>query len=168
LTGSDSISRILTDDPYSRMEIAHIGIVVENLEEGIGELRRTLGIPWGAVQHSVIVRETKSGPRKFHGQFALSLSGPPHWELIARQDDSPWSSLGFNHLAIWCDDLERESDRRVEEGWTWESGKYFLTPEGVRYELVPRGLYAPRLARYLAGGPFFEDDSEKQQSDTHG
>ena len=138
-------------------ELFHVGLVVEDVEHAMTLLHQTLGMRWGRLQHHFGVRQTPQGPYEFNSVFALSVDGPPFWELIGRQDDSPWAQVGFHHVGMWCDDLDEATALRTRAGWRWESGKYFLGPDGVRYELVPRGPYEPRLARYRAGGEFFED-----------
>jgi catechol 2,3-dioxygenase-like lactoylglutathione lyase family enzyme len=151
-------------DPLSAIrnagsEVFHVGLVVEDVEHAMTELHTLLGTAWGRVQNHSAVRQTPEGPRRFQSVFAMSIDTPPFWELIGRQDGSPWARLGFNHVGIWCDDFDEAAALRTAAGWQWESGKYFQGPDGVRYELVPRGLYEPRLARYRAGGQFFEEQS---------
>jgi hypothetical protein len=109
-------------------------------------------VRWGAVEaaHPTVV--TDRGPEVFDMEFALSLDGDVTCELISQRDRTPWAQLGFHHVAVWCDDLDAERERRVAMGWQWEHGKYCRAPDGVLHELVPRSVYETRLARYAASG----------------
>jgi hypothetical protein len=136
--------------------IAHVGVVVEDLAAAMRTLGPDLSIAWGRVQRRRATIETTSGPCSFESAFVLSLAGPLRWELIERRPDTPWAEIGLHHVARWCDDLGRAAQERIEAGWSWEAGKYYRSPTGVRTELVPRAEYEPRVARYVAGGEFFE------------
>jgi catechol 2,3-dioxygenase-like lactoylglutathione lyase family enzyme len=140
-------------------DLFHVGLVVADMESAMAALGAALGARWGKPEHRSAIRDTPTGPQRYDSVFAFSLDGPPYWELIGRLEGTPWSRVGFHHAGLWCDDFDTAAERRVAAGWQWESGKYFQGPDGVRYELVPRGPYEPRIARYLAGGPFFENDA---------
>jgi catechol 2,3-dioxygenase-like lactoylglutathione lyase family enzyme len=154
LSGQDPLSAIRN----AGADLFHVGLVVEDMESAMASLRTALGVRWGSPEYRTAERETPQGKQTFTSVFAFSLDGPPFFELIGRQEGSPWAEPGFHHAGLWCDDFVEAAALRVAAGWRWESGKYFRGPDGVRYELVPRGPYQPRLARYLAGGPFFEDE----------
>ena len=131
--------------------------MVPNLAVTVAEFPTLLGVRCGAIEHRSTVRETMTGPLQFESEFAFTLSGPPYVELIQQLVGSPWGVVGVHHIGLWCHDLAAEIARRADAGWRWESGKYYIAPDGTRVELASYEDYAPRLARYLEGGLFFED-----------
>jgi hypothetical protein len=79
----------------------HVGIVVEDLDAAIAELRSLAGLRF--VEPQVV----PVGPWRLRVAFARS--GPPYLELIEAQAGTPWeTSAALDHLAWFSDDLEAD------------------------------------------------------------
>jgi hypothetical protein len=138
-------------DAALSFEIYHVGIVVTDVDAAMLEMAASLGVTWGRPQLVAnLPSGTADGP-----VFVFSLEGPPYYELIRARPATVWHAPGLHHLGVWCDVLHRAGVEALAAGWQWEQGKYFFSSTGVRYELVPRQTYAPRLRRYLDGGDMF-------------
>jgi hypothetical protein len=145
--------------------IYHVAFVVESIEEATEAWGKALGIRFGRLQTPTILWGTPEGQREQLTKFVYSLNGPPYIELLERQDDSLWETVGFHHLGVWSEDVPGDSDRLVEAGCPWNCA--ILNPEGqkvggcihtvidgARIELVSHAVALPRLARYIGGGDY--------------
>jgi hypothetical protein len=135
-------------------ELYHLGIVVTDVSAAMEEYRDLLGLTWGRMQY---VHPVNPDDAERKADFVFSLGGPPYYELVRARPETVWSTPGLHHLGVWCDDLTADAEHLLAAGWQWEQGKYFLSPTGVRHELVPRASYQPRLRRYLDGYDMFAE-----------
>jgi hypothetical protein len=110
-----------------------VAFVVESLEESMAELTRAVGVRWHVPYESPDLR------------VAISIEGPPHFEIIQGAAGGPWdSTLGsrFDHLQWWTTDMEADTRALVDAGLTlthdFDGGlRYFHAPHtGARLELL--------------------------------
>ena len=90
--------------------LAHVGIVVVDLEKAMAEMSLGLGVEWKEVQ----IRQ--NGPVTLRVTFSKKA---PFLELIQGQPGSSWdTSKGshLQHLAYWTDDFEGDKKRLIEAG----------------------------------------------------
>lgn len=132
-----------------------IGIAVQDLEAAMAELTAAVGTRW----YDVI--DVSSPDMKL--RIAISVEGPPHFELIEASPGSPWDSTAgsrFDHLQWWSGDLEGDTARLVASGLTLDHDfgwlRYFSAPKtGIRVELL-RG--DPERPGFVPEGPGFVPD----------
>lgn len=143
----------------------HVGMVVEDVEQGMDEISRALGVSWGRVQRKDLTMDSRGGTGPVSVCYAYSLDGPPYLELIERRDGSVFDSLGLHHVGMWTENPASESARLDEMGWlresviiaadgTWGGGLFHLGTGGLRVEVVDIGRSGPRLCNYLGGGDY--------------
>ncbi|HVX22059.1 MAG TPA: VOC family protein [Acidimicrobiales bacterium] len=150
-----------TDSPFF-----HVCVVVADLEKATDRMSETLGLHWGDVVESDVHFETPSGPTPTQVRFRYSLEGPPFLEVLERQDGTPWSEVGLHHLGLWGNGSRdtsawlasggcpRETVLMTPDG-DWVGGLFHILDDGLRIEIVEDEV-KPRLARYLGGGPFID------------
>jgi methylmalonyl-CoA/ethylmalonyl-CoA epimerase len=143
----------------------HVGVVVADLESGMEEIARALGLRWGRVQRRQVEMEGPDGPVALEMAYAYSLDGPPHLELIERRAGSIFDTVGLHHVGVWTQDRPGESARLESLGWpretvglcpdgTWAGGLFHTGTGGLRVEVVDVGRSGPRLLNYLGGGDY--------------
>lgn len=93
-------------------QIAHIGVLVDDIEEAIERWSHHLGwtfheIKWYA-PHRYTCKEWPE-PHPHFQRIAFSVDGPPYVELLERNPDEPTHTgpLGFHHISFGgSDDVE--------------------------------------------------------------
>jgi hypothetical protein len=143
----------------------HIGHLVPNIEDAMGELGPGLGLNWT----EVVTREDQRVWTPEHGQrlvplkFCYSTGGPQHVELIEGMQGTPWwwGDLENNHHAgVWADVPSLTADL-VARGWTlvcsqvspdegYGSFSYVRSPSGFLLEPVAEANQE-RMHRWFAG-----------------
>lgn len=140
----------------------HIALVVDDLDEAMADLTRTIGLDWhepfiGSSHLEVDGELVEAGPR-----LTFSRQGPPYLELLQRKPNTIWAQTGLHHMGFWTDDVTTESarlesqDARLEASGAQPDGTrtsfcYHRTASGLRVELVDIGRAGPKLTRYLSG-----------------
>jgi len=102
-----------TDDapPADPTKFWQVGVVVQNLEDAMEELSRTLGLTWGEIK----VNHTFDAPQR----VVFSREGPPYFELIQGAPGSQWDPTAgsrLDHLAYWVPDIDAERARLEGQG----------------------------------------------------
>lgn len=143
----------------------HVATVVPDLEAAKAVLGEQLGLVWGQPLRGDMRFQTAEGIVPVAVDLVYSLGGPPHVELIQQQPGTFYEPLGLHHLAYWVADIPAASAELTATGFpleavavdaegNWAGGAYHRSPTGLRIELVSAPNSGPRLARYLAGGPY--------------
>jgi hypothetical protein len=142
----------------------HVGLVVADLETGMDQLARALGLSWARVQRRTIVMEAPGEPVGVDVAYVYSLNGPPYLELIEQRPGTVFAQPGLHHLGLWTNDPHGESDRLGDLGCPRETvivgpdgnwaGGLFHTVDALRVELVDIARSGPRLVNYLGGGDY--------------
>jgi Glyoxalase/Bleomycin resistance protein/Dioxygenase superfamily len=128
------------------LDVFHVGVVVENLEDSMKAIGDALSISWAPVQEGTQVIRTGAGEvRDEPIRFTYSSDGPPHVELIESGHDSVWETSApgtLHHVGAFAEDiaippgsgmvLEFGGGRRE----TPKMFAYYLAPGGIRVELV--------------------------------
>jgi hypothetical protein len=143
----------------------HVGVVVQEIQEGMTELTNVLGLSWGRVQRKQLTMETPGGTKSVDVCYAYSIDGPPYLELIEQRTETVFAELGLHHVGVWTDDPTSESARLDGLGWpresviitsdgTWGGGLFHRAKSQLRLELVDIARSGPRLINYLGGGNY--------------
>lgn len=138
----------------------HTGLVVEDLDAAMAGFTASLGLTWKGgwpATHKMVFDGVEC---EVELRIAFSLQGPPYVELIQAKEGTIWSPdvCGLHHLCYWspeplaaADLLQQHGYRRLS-GLPESGGGYFLSPYGVRVEiLVPE--YYQRLLSWIERGP---------------
>jgi hypothetical protein len=144
-------------------KLYHVGIVVDDFDAKFENLRSELNITWSPIIDVDISMWTRDfGVRKIRARAAYSVTFP-HLELVQAVPNTPLtsdSSRPIHHFGVWSDDLKRDSDALVAQGYPRimypeHNGEmfgvaYHLRPDGMKIELVDRTSWGHWDA-FLAG-----------------
>jgi Glyoxalase/Bleomycin resistance protein/Dioxygenase superfamily len=128
-------------------QLFHIGVVVEDLPKGIGELSSGLGLTWKGGEPEIVQVWLGGVKRSLEMRIAHSVEGRPHLEVIEAIPGTPWEpadGLGVHHLCYWSDDSTRLCSELEARGFPRVMGRpgggsgYFRSPSGVYIEVLPR------------------------------
>lgn len=139
--------------PLKVEDLYHTGIVVPNLEAAIKRLSAVAGYSWTRPMEGPLTIRTADGQQTVDFRFVYSLQ-QPHIELIQEVPGTPWvagSSNAVHHLGYFTDDLATTASALQAHGFTLElcpagDGEapsifaYYLSPDGVRVEIVDRNI----------------------------
>lgn len=157
---------------YDHQDIFHIGMLVTDIDRAMREHGAAMGITWARVQHSDArsIWTPEAGLGTAALTFTYSCEGPQHVELLQGGIGSIWDGAnrnGLHHIGVWTDDVHRDVDRFVAEGWrlsaaarTPEEGfgafAYMTSPDGLIVELVSSAARS-RFDAWFAGGSLGSD-----------
>jgi Glyoxalase/Bleomycin resistance protein/Dioxygenase superfamily len=105
----------------------HTGVIVPDLNVGMGQLSAALGLRWGPIRTMSNHQWTKR-----HGfgtrtrSFAFSVD-PPLIEILQVAPRTIWGTPGIHHFAFWVSDIEREAARIEGLGFVRELTSFRLT-----------------------------------------
>jgi catechol 2,3-dioxygenase-like lactoylglutathione lyase family enzyme len=142
-----------TTTPLNVDDLYHTGIVVPDLEAAAERLSTVAGYRWTRPIEGPLAIRTADGSRTVDLRFAYSLQRP-HIELIHEVPGTPWvagANHAVHHLGYFTDDLAGTASALEAHGFTLElcpagDGKapsifaYYLSPDGVRVEIVDRTI----------------------------
>ena len=145
---------------------AHLGIVVDDLEEAMLEFGKAYGTDWlRTYEGSPVTFLGPEGPVDVRLKVSFSTHGPVRVELIEAVAGTIWEPAGrsyLHHIGYWVDGFDAAADRLCRVGMeimlTRVGGPagvargfgYFRGPGGVLTELVDReALRSSKLASYL-------------------
>ena len=131
----------------------HTGIVVPDLAVAAQRLSTMAGYTWTKPMKGPVTIRTVSGTQTVEMQFVYSLQAP-HLELIEEVPGTPWTAARDNavhHLGYFTDDFDMTAQTLQSHGFSLEmchtidgTGPsmfaYFLSPDGVRVEIVDRNI----------------------------
>lgn len=133
---------------FSPTTYNHIGVFVENLEEGINAYARLLGLEFRPPVSSSLAALEQRGYEETATQvrLAFSVNGPPYYELIEMTGSgiyAPHHNVpGFHHVSVWLDEDEMMS--KIQQDRTTITA-IFWAPDGA-----PRACYeAPTAPAHL-------------------
>lgn len=147
-------------------EAFHVGGVVADLDQGMGELTEAIGLEWHPVQARTMHVQTSDGVTNVAARFSYSKQAP-HIELLQGDPGSIWGPehIGIHHIGVWTDDLQGDSTALAAKGFELEatlasrSGRavngftYQRSELGIRIELVPTAS-KPAFDNWFSGGQF--------------
>ncbi|MFD9665117.1 VOC family protein [Rhodococcus sp. NPDC059968] len=125
----------------------HVGVVVEDLDQGMAEFRESLGVSWRQPFFPSADVKTPHGRSTMKVGAVYTEHGPVHYELLQRIDSGLWQTCGLHHLGYWSNDVAGDTERLVKLGYVLEGmmmredeviGAYLLLNGSSRIELTPR------------------------------
>jgi hypothetical protein len=143
------------------LEVFHVGVVVEDIDDAMATIGANLGIRWAPVLARGQAVRTGGGETRIEElRFTYSADGPPHVELIEAWPGSVWGAPQphvLHHIGAFSDDIATPPG----EGLLLEFGgghdeapsgfAYYTAPGGIRVELVDASRRAD-FDRWFAGG----------------
>ena len=138
----------------------HAGVVVDNLDAAMGDLRELFGYEWCPTLTVPLPVKLPVEEQTVELTFTYSTS-TPRLELIETVPGTLWSPVaGVHHLGYWSDDLVGDGERLQSKGYSMEAAglspdgtalwSYHRKANGFRVELVDRGVRS-FLEQYWAG-----------------
>lgn len=144
--------------------VAHVGIVVDDLEAAMAEVPAVGG--WSSIlEPETTVRLADGSIERRMVRYVTAAGAPAHVKLIESAPGSIWAPTGgvqqLHHLTYWVEDLETATALLHKAGYRTEGDgleddgsvrfRYLLSPLGLRVEL---GLLAnkPAFDAWAAGG----------------
>jgi hypothetical protein len=144
-----------------KLDVFHVGLVVEDIEVAMDTIGGNLGISWAPVQRRVQQVRTGSGEARDEPLvFTYSSDGPPHVELIQSEPGSVWGVTPadcLHHIGAFVDDIATPPGPGMSlefgggHGATPAGFAYYTSPSGFRVELV-EGRRREQFAAWFAGG----------------
>jgi hypothetical protein len=130
------------------MDLAHVGVIVPNLEAGRDRLSEFVGVEWGPVSEARVLA-VNGASRQWVTLRVCFSTGAPGIELLEEVPGTVWvcnEHSNLHHVSFFADELVRESDRldaaRCPLEYAIVSGEgppilaYHRDALGVRIELV--------------------------------
>jgi catechol 2,3-dioxygenase-like lactoylglutathione lyase family enzyme len=161
-----------SSSPLDDWTVAHLGIVVADIDEAMARYGAALGTGWSellSVDHDWVYgpgEHTEIRHVVGRGRWATDLPTPI--ELLDGKPGSPWHTESgkdrLDHVAVFADDLDVAAERLAPAGyrieWTMPSPgpqrlhgfAYVSQPGGARIELL-RAVDRPILMDWLRGAP---------------
>ena len=146
--------------PLSTADCYHVGLIVPDLDQAIAEMSAAGGYTWTKPIEATLSVRTDDGVVEMPFAFVYSVQAP-HLELIQEAPDTVWAAPkdgAAHHLGYWVDDLQAAADGLEAAGFRCEarpdgeqltSFAYYVSPNGVRVEIVDRALF-PDFPGFLA------------------
>lgn len=147
-------------------QLFHVGVRVPDLDRAMADLGDTLGLRWAEVRESESQQlwTPDHGDGGYRLRYTYSTEGPQHVELLEGESGSFWDGRhepGTHHVGVWVDDVDGESTRLCELGWTLVGAHrspadghglytYLRPPSGLIVELVDRAVL-PAFEAWWAG-----------------
>lgn len=147
-----------------KLDVYHVGAVVEDLDAAMRSLGATLALTWAPVQERTQAVRTAAGEVLSDDiRFTYSAEGTPHLELIesaTRRVWQPGPSGQLHHVGVFAADMAAASRELAASGGRLELGggrreqpagfAYHLVEGGLRVELVDAARRA-EFDRWLGG-----------------
>jgi catechol 2,3-dioxygenase-like lactoylglutathione lyase family enzyme len=146
--------------PLSPADCYHVGLIVPDLQRAITEMTAAGGYNWTTPVQATLTVTTADGDIEVPFTFVYSIEAP-HLELIQEVPGTVWAAPkggAAHHLGYWVDDLAAAAAGLEAAGYRCEarpsgtqlsSFAYYLSPAGLRVELVDRALF-PDWPGFLA------------------
>jgi catechol 2,3-dioxygenase-like lactoylglutathione lyase family enzyme len=140
-----------------RWDVAHIALVVSDLERAKDKYSQGLGMEWAPSfdmpPDLISGSDVHEGGVSFKGLTAVLPSahaGPAPIELIYTEPGSPASVVWgcpegrdfVHHIAYYVDDIDAESKRLSEQGWERE---WYVDPDGPLRMAYHRSSHGMRI-----------------------
>jgi hypothetical protein len=102
---------------WLRGEMYHIGIVVDDLHEGMKRYSALVGDDWSEVAGGPQPVKVDGVAGSLDFGFCFSRQGPVRIELVRAMPGTIWTAgAGVHHLGFWSDDVAGESARLTAQG----------------------------------------------------
>lgn len=132
----------------------HTGIVVPDLDAAAQRFTAMAGYSFTTPIAGPVAIRTPTGQGTVDLRFVYSLQAP-HVELIEEVPDTPWIAARGNavhHLGYFTDDFTTTASALQADGFSLELCPasdddapsifaYYLSPEGIRVEIVDRKVF---------------------------
>lgn len=134
------------------MNLYHTGLVVPSLAEAADRFSAMNGYTWTTPIEGPVTVWTEAGSTTVDMRFAYSLQAP-HLELIEEIPGTPWvRDGGAHHLGYFTDDFAATATSLTAAGYRLElchtvdgatpsMFAYYLSPDGVRIEIVDQHVF---------------------------
>lgn len=146
--------------PLSPNDCYHVGLIVPDLPQAIEQMSAAGGYTWTKPVEATLNVTTTDGDIEMPFTFVYSIEAP-HLELIQEVPGTVWAAPkdgAAHHLGYWVDDLAGAAAGLEAAGYRCEarpageqltSFAYYLSPTGIRIEIVDRALF-PDWPGFLA------------------
>lgn len=146
--------------PLSPADHYHVGLIVPDLDAAVTAMTAAGGYTWTRPIEATLRVTTTHGDVEMPFRFVYSIEAP-HLELIQEVPDTIWAAPkdgAAHHLGYWVDDLATAAQGLENAGYRCEarpagpqlsSFAYYLSPTGLRVEIVDRALF-PDWPGFLA------------------
>lgn len=146
--------------PLSPADCYHVGLIVPDLAQAIAQMTAAGGYSWTKPVEATLTITTADGDVEVPFKFAYSIEAP-HLELIQEVSGTIWATPkdgAAHHLGYWVDNLQSAATALEAAGYRCEarpageqltSFAYYLSPSGIRIEIVDRALF-PDWPGFLA------------------
>ncbi|HEX4018809.1 MAG TPA: VOC family protein [Frankiaceae bacterium] len=104
----------------SHADLFHTAIVVDDIEAAKAEFGALLGLTWHEGGGKVTM-QTAQGQSRVATQYAISVEGPHHVELVQSTPGTLYTTNGStraHHVGYWVDDVPTASEALVSSGLT--------------------------------------------------
>jgi catechol 2,3-dioxygenase-like lactoylglutathione lyase family enzyme len=134
------------------VRLYHTGLVVPSLKDAAQRFSAMAGYSWTKPIAGPVTVRTDAGAQTVDMAFVYSLEAP-HLELIQEIPGTPWThDGGAHHLGYFTDDFAATATALTETGYRLElchtdDGEtpsmfaYYLSPDGVRIEIVDQHVF---------------------------
>ena len=142
----------------------HVGLVVEDFEETLGQLSALFGYEWCDETGGPVALELPTGAAVLDMRCTFSRTSP-RLEIVRRIPGTLWEPVPgstLHHIGYWSDDVAGDTAKLTDHGYVIEAtrrgadgGMFFAflrSTDGPRVELVTRGVQ-PHLEQHWAQPP---------------
>lgn len=142
----------------------HVGLVVEDFEETLGQLSALFGYEWCDETGGPVALELPTGAAVLDMRCTFSRTSP-RLEIVRRIPGTLWEPVPgstLHHIGYWSDDVAGDTAKLADHGYVIEAtrrgadgGMFFAflrSTDGPRVELVTRGVQ-PHLEQHWAQPP---------------
>lgn len=142
----------------------HVGLVVEDFEETLGQLSALFGYEWCDETGGPVALELPTGAAVLDMRCTFSRTSP-RLEIVRRIPGTLWEPVPgstLHHIGYWSDDVAGDTAKLADHGYVIEAtrrgadgGMFFAflrSTNGPRVELVTRGVQ-PHLEQHWAQPP---------------
>ena len=137
----------------------HIGIVVEDMNTGMADMARRFGVTFPEARQANVRMRYRDEEQQVSVKFVYSREGPVYIELLEAVPGTVWETVGIHHLGVFCDHMEDEIGKLVDDGYTHEGAslgadgsfqgaQYITNGSGVRLEFQ-RGEFREQFMKML-------------------
>ena len=143
----------------------HVALAVPDLAAAMDAWAPMTSAGWSKPQSASVNVDWGGSVRETPLNWTYSLGEPPYLELVENCADSVWETeqVLYHHTGYWTPDMRAASEFAESQGMRLEAAgvqrdrrlfAYYVTPDGVRIELVDAAM-KPAFDRWVHGGDFF-------------
>lgn len=143
----------------------HVALVVTDLARAMDTWAPMTTQGWSKPQSAAVTVQWGGAVQETSLNWTYSLGEPPYIELVENRDGTVWQTDRdvYHHTGYWTPDMGAATEFVESQGMRFEAAglqrdrrlfAYYLTPTGVRLELVDT-VIKPAFDRWVHGGDFF-------------